>query len=121
MAIANVSRRGFMGHLAGSYTAVAMGSGAMVAGYDPLMAFLTKWDRVIAEYEAGRRGTEGDDVFWQAHVAPMEDQCSSGCLPDATTAEGAAAAIRKALSYGDMERQDANLVRSALAFLEAQA
>lgn len=123
--MSSISRRKFLRSSAaavaiGGMTAMTVPAAAVVNTPDPILAFIQRWDAVIADYESVRRSAEEENALWKANIAPMEDRCTRGDIPNATTAEGAAAAIRKALSFNDMEPQDANLVRSALAFLEGK-
>ncbi len=82
---------------------------------DPLLAFLNNWTGLVSQ------PASEDITFWKEHVAPIEKTVRDGPLPAATTAAGAAAALEQALSFGDMEAQDANLVQAALAFLNRPA
>lgn len=117
MASVNISRRGFFGHAAGAYSAIAM-TGGSIALADPVITFLREWDVAVEGLDTVPAG--GSDDYWHRVVEPYESRACEGNIPDATTAEGAIAAIRKALAFNDMENQDASLVRSALAYLEAQ-
>ena len=61
------------------------------------------------------------EPYYETRVRPFEEVATFGTIPAATTAEGAAAALRKVLAFDDMEQQDTNLVRAALAYLERGA
>lgn len=93
----------------------AMEACAAVAS-DPCLAFIQQWTGLQEECN---RSPEAQDNFYEQHLAPFEQMAVEG-IPTATTREGAAAALRKLLSFGDVQGQpqDANLVKAALAFLE---
>lgn len=106
------------GALAGGMVIMATPSAAE-ASSDPCLAFVQKWNSV--QIECDSVSDEAVDAFYEREVVTFEQIATYGTIPAATTAEGAAAALRKALAFGDMEKQDANLVRAALAYLEGGA
>ena len=82
---------------------------------DPVLALIQKWDAATAK--ANSMEWPAFKAFYDENVTPIELAVNEG-LPPATTREGAAAALRKALSFDDLENQDASLVRAALGYLE---
>ncbi|ALN75819.1 hypothetical protein [Aureimonas sp. AU20] len=106
------------GALVGGIAIMATPSAADAAA-DPCLAFVTGWEE--AGEHCGKLLDEDIDGYWESYVRPFEEIATYGTIPAATSAEGAATALRKALAFGDMEQQDANLVRAALAYLEGRA
>ena len=89
---------------------------ASFAATDPALSFIDRWNDL--NNTANAMEWEAFEAFYKANVFPIEKAAKNGAVPPAQSAEGAAAMLRKALSWDDMEDMDANLVRSALAYLE---
>ncbi len=91
---------------------------AETASTDPCLAFVGGWNAVSKQCAAIRN--EEVDAFYKERCLPFEKTAAFGTVPAATTAAGAAAALEKVIAFGDLERQDENLIRAALAYLEAR-
>lgn len=85
-------------------------------GTDPCLAFVTAWN-AAGNALAALSADEAEDA-WHKTVKPFDIAVNEGRIPTPTTPEGAAFALNKALSFGDLDEQDTGLVRAALAFLE---
>lgn len=115
-----MNRRGFLGHVGGAYTAITLGAAAStIIVADPALAFLNRWESLV-EAAMGMPAEEQFD-FYASDITPIERAVSRGEVPAAESAQGAAAMLRKALSWDDMEEMDAALVTSALKYLEQAA
>ena len=108
-----------VGALTGGVVVMAAPPSAAEASADPCLAFVQQWSAV--QDECNRLSLHDDADFYEREVVPFEEVATYGTIPAATTPQGAAAALRKAMAFGDMQQQDANLIRAALAFLEAGA
>lgn len=124
-----VTRRSFLGSTAGAGAAtitagsLALPAFAAAAPTDPLLAFVTAWEAAIAENAAIARAAPDDEApnaHERTYVAPFLARAESGDVPVATTAQGAAAALRRVLSWDDQEAQDITMIRAALAFLQGE-
>ena len=85
-------------------------------GTDPCLAFVIAWNAAGNALE-GLSADEADKA-WERTVKPFDIAANEGRIPTPTTPEGAAFALNKALSFGDLDEQDTGLVRAALAYLE---
>ena len=102
---------------AASFTAGSVSAElSSVVAADPAMAFMNHWNAL--EKQANALEWDVFEAFYRTNVFPIEKAAKDGDVPIAESAEGAAAMLRKALSWDDMEEMDAHLVRSALAYLE---
>lgn len=98
---------------------------APAAELDPFLAFLAAWQEAEQRFNALPYGAsdEEDDEAFEATAGPFDQRCYDGDMPAATTAAGAAAALRKIISFGGIQGQpqDEHLLNVALAFLEGRA
>lgn len=89
------------------------------AGADPLLAFIERWE---AEEKACAALSDSDfDAEWDRRNAPFAAAAKEGTLPRATTAAGAASALRRALRDADLSPSERGQMNAALSFLEAAA
>ncbi len=86
---------------------------------DPCLAFVAAWNAAFGSCAAATDDASAD--VWIAQCQPFDRAAFLGEIPAATTAAGAAAAIRKAINFGDMQQQDEALLRAALAYLDGAA
>ncbi|WP_168990385.1 hypothetical protein [Aureimonas flava] len=121
-----ITRRQALRTLAAGSAAGALAGGlftlavpAAEAAADPCLAFVTAWDAASDQLAAAPHDAQED--VWKARCEPFDRAAFRGEIPAATTAAGAAAAIRKAINFGDMQEQDEALVRAALAYLDGAA
>ena len=121
-----MNRREALRTLAAGSAAAALAAGAVVAvtpaealAANPCLAFVTTWTAMADACDSAPN--DAKDAFYDAHCHPFEIAALEGRVPDATTAKGAATALRKILEFDDIEGQDITLLRAALAYLEGRA
>lgn len=96
------------------------GAGAVYAAVpitsDPCLDFFRELDVIDRKMEAVR--TVQEEAVVLPRVKEMMAQVYRGDVPAATTADGAAAALRYAIKCEHLEQHELSLVQTALAFLE---
>ena len=123
MAHHDISRRGFFGHVAGAYTAIAMGAGATaVIIHDPMLDLIQRY-RVALDYF--NNNASGDDEDWDemadATFGPLYEQLRDS-PPTITTEEGAIEALRAVMDEKiGRDPFDESLVAAALAYFDQRA
>lgn len=119
MSETNLTRRGFIGHVGGAYTAIAIGSSATIAvAADPLLNLIAEYRAAITVAEA----MDGSSPGWPGAEARMVKAQTELWRrpPETTSMKGATEAVRVVLNTGDLENCDEAVLRRVLEFLEMQ-
>lgn len=123
MADRNITRRGFFGHTAGAYTAIAMGAGATaVVIHDPMLDLIQRYRMAITYFNANAPDDDDkSDALADATYAPLYNQIIDS-PPTITTEKGAVEALRAVLSEcTGRDPFDQSLLTAALAYFDQRA
>jgi len=122
MADRNITRRGFFGHTAGAYTAIAMGAGASASlVHDPMLDLIQRYRAAITYFNANApEDDDASDALADVTYSPLYDQIIDN-PPAITTDRGAVEALRAVLSEcTGRDPFDQSLLTAALKFFDAK-
>lgn len=122
MADRNITRRGFFGHTAGAYTAIAMGAGASaVIVHDPMLELIQRYRAEMAYFNANASDDDDEsNALADATYGPLYDQLIDS-PPAITTDEGAIEALRAVLNEcTGRDPFDDSLLTAALTYFDSR-